>query len=174
MCFLNSAVVASAGASEEHYQEVVAALADALEPLTDDWYSLHNALLLLEFLLPRCPLLAAEFIAAPYVVRQLLGYWAEDANGRDCGAVVRARAAAIVGQLEDMELQRLRLERVVRPPTRSAVRQDLQTQCNLSQIWRDLAVHCSCCCTRACNVTTDSVASGWLLSSVCSPHLQKS
>ena len=109
-----SAVVAAAGASEEHYQEVVEALADALEPLTDDWYSLHNALLLLEFLLPRCPLLAAEFIAAPYLVRQLLGYWAEDEYGRDCGAVVRARAAAILGSLEDMELQRLRLERLVR------------------------------------------------------------
>ena len=124
MCFLlpaltldlrHPAVVAAAGASEEHYQEVVEALADALEPLTDDWYSLHNALLLLEFLLPRCPLLAAEFIAAPYLVRQLLGYWAEDVHGRDCGAVVRARAASILGSLEDMELQRLRLERLVCP-----------------------------------------------------------
>ena len=59
--------------------------------------------------------LAAEFIAAPYLVRQLLGYWAEDAHGRDCGAVVRARAAAIVGSPEDMELQRLRLQRLVCP-----------------------------------------------------------
>ena len=144
MCFVvpaltfdlrHPAVVAAAGASEEHYLEVVEALAEALEPLTDDWYSLHNALLLLEFLIPRCPLLAAEFIAAPYLVRQLLGYWAEDATGRDCGAVVRARAASILGSLEDMELQRLRLERLVRP---SHHRCDDNDPCFLVQIWRDL------------------------------------
>ena len=135
------AVVAAAGASEEHYQEVVEALAEALEPLTDDWYSLHNALQLLEFLLPRCPLLAAEFIAAPYLVRQLLGYWAEDATGRDCGAVVRARAASILGSLEDMELQRLRLERLVRPSHRAD--NDPRRWCRSVEIWGLQPCRCS-------------------------------
>ena len=166
MCLFDSAVVASAGASEEHYQEVVAALADALEPLTDDWYSLHNALLLLEFLLPRCPLLAAEFIAAPYLVRQLLGYWAEDLHGRDCGAVVRARAASIVGQLEDMELQRLRLDRLVRSTVADAG--PAQICHDLSQIWRDVhPVYLSAACLPAARPV--SVASGGLLSPVRSP-----
>ena len=154
MCLFDSAVVASAGASEEHYQEVVAALADALEPLTDDWYSLHNALLLLEFLLPRCPLLAAEFIAAPYLVRQLLGYWAEDLHGRDCGAVVRARAASIVGQLEDMELQRLRLDRLVRSTVADAGPAQICIQ--LSRPVPDLAGCPSCIlvrCVPACGAS---------------------
>lgn len=41
------------------------------------------------------------------MLRALLGFWAEDESGVDCGEAVRSRAANLLGRLEDYEQQQL-------------------------------------------------------------------
>lgn len=95
--------VAAAAAQPDCYPDVVEELADNLTALTADWRKLRNALWLIEHLLACTPQLMDDLCAEPGMLRALLGFWAEDESGYDCGKEVRMRASALLGQLEAHE-----------------------------------------------------------------------
>ena len=59
-----------------------------LRPDFNRYISRRNALWLVEHLLECTPRLMDDLVAEPGMLRGLLGFWAEDEFGHDCGAEV--------------------------------------------------------------------------------------
>ena len=105
-----------AARSNAHCEAVFEKLVDALEAW-GDWRGILDALLLLDTLLPRCPL-SGDWAALPHLrnmLHQLLGYSAYDWQGYDCGAGIRARAASLLSRVLNSERTQLPAKELVRP-----------------------------------------------------------